>query len=450
MRVVEESFLKRTVLKLNKYALKHKTSAEFFNCLDELEVKPLQDLSFQSDLKYFDQINFILSVISSIISHPHISTTGEYIVVRTELANTISNETFQMTMRDPMLWKDDGLKMIPESVYYYQSIDELCIYENIFIVMLIKMIESELKKYNDFYISLIETFEGQPILSLTSNNANVASNKIRRLSKKLKYIKDTRFYKEINRRGVRLKNVHPTNILLKDRLYNYCFKFYRSIITYSDKQVLLKDFRTYYFVLLLRALKQRGFIFQEPTSARAIKATTIKKDEDGCLILPNVEFYNNVFNLSVEPYEDLGLKVTVTNRLIASARGKTAVHLLVFEPQENKEELNRIHEVTGGQFQTVEAVHLWNLVCVDDGLTVTFNNPMSEQALMEKWLDSKLLHSVASAKIYRTYCPSCKNQTLEVLPNLHRKCGICGSVYTFYRDEEGNNCLWFLKLRRQK
>ena len=166
--------------------------------------------------------------------------------------------------------------------------------------------------------------------------------------------------------------------------------------------------------------------------------------------MPKVDFADNTFDISVEPYEDLGLKVVVTNRLIASARARSATHLLVFEPQENEDELRRIHEITKDGFQTVEAVHLWNLVCVDDGLTISFKNPMSEQALMEKWLESKLLHSVASAKIYRSYCPSCKNQTLEALPNLHRKCAICGSVYTFYRDEEGRNCLWFLKLRRQK
>jgi hypothetical protein len=49
------------------------------------------------------------------------------------------------------------------------------------------MIESELVKYNDFYVSLIETFDGQEQLSLSSNNVNVASNKIRRLIKKIKY-----------------------------------------------------------------------------------------------------------------------------------------------------------------------------------------------------------------------------------------------------------------------
>ena len=136
MRIVEESYLKRTVSKLNKYALQHTNYADFFDGLDELSIVPLQDLSFKSDLKYFDDLNFICSVIASIIAHPHISNTGEHIVVRTEQANSISSETFRMTMRDPTLWTDEGIRMIPEYLYYYQNIDELCIYENIFIVSL--------------------------------------------------------------------------------------------------------------------------------------------------------------------------------------------------------------------------------------------------------------------------------------------------------------------------
>ncbi len=443
MRIVEESYLKRTVSKLNKYAAQHKQYAEFFNDLDELEIKPLQDLSFQSDLKYFEELNFILSVVSSIISHPHISNTGEHIIVRTELANTISSDTFQQTMRDAKLWRNDGLKMVPEYVYYYQNIDELCIYENVFIVTLIKLIDAELIKYNDFYVSLIETFDGQEALSLSSNNVNVAFNKIKRLTRKLKYVKNTYFYKEISRRSPPLKTVHPTNILLKDRLYNYCFKFYRSLISYSDKQTLLRDFRMYHFVLLLRALKSRGFT----VTGRAVN---LKKDAYGCLQLPKLRFTGEIFDIVVEPYEELGLKVSVQNRFIKGAKTRTASHLLVFEPKESTFDLKKIREDTKVGFETIEAVHLWNLVYVDEKISVSFRNPLSEQALMDKWLESKILHSVASMKIYRTYCPSCKHQTLETTANHHRRCENCGSAFAFYRDGEGKNNIWFLKLRRQK
>ena len=443
MRIVEEGYLKRTVSKLNKYTEMHATYTGLFNWLDTLEITPLQDLSFQSDLKYFEELNFIFSVISSIIAHPHISNTGEYIILRTELANTVSSETFRMTMRDPTLWKRQNLKMVPEQVYYYQNIDELCIYENIFIVTLIKLIESVLLKYNEFYVSLIETFEGQDKLSLSSNNVGVAFNRIQRLTKKLKYIKNTRFFKEINRRGGVLKTVHPTNILLKDRWYNYCFKFYRSLIAYSDKKSLLKDFRLYHFFLLLRSLKNYGF---KPTQ----QGLAIKRDENGEFLFTNLQFSNEMFDLEIEPYQDIGLKVQISNKFVKAIRTKKATHLLVFEPQSGMENIQKISETAKKSFITIEAMYLWQLVYVDDKVRRSFKNPLSEQALMDKWLETKIYHSEASLKIYRTYCPSCKNQTLDVDMKAHLYCTTCGSIFAFYHDDESKNNVWFLKLRRQK
>lgn len=443
MRIVEESYLKRTISKLNKYALQHTNYADFFDGLDELEIQPLQDLSFRSDLKYFDELNFIFTVVSSIIAHPHISNTGEHIIVRTELANSISSETFRMTMKDPTLWKDQGGNMVPEFLYYYQNIDELCIYENVFIVSLIKMIESELIKYNDFYVSLIETFEGQEQLSLAGNNVNIAFNKIKRLTKKLKYIKNTRFFKEINRRSKPLKTVHPTNILLKDRLYNYCFKFYRSMIAYSDKKALMQDFRIYHYVLLMRTLKNHGF----KVSDRSIELT---RDAYGEVWLPKLEFSGKGFDVVVEPYEAFGLTVTVLNKYIRSLKSRGSKHLLLFETQNDEENARTVSDSIKRTFMTVEAMYLWHLVQLDDGVRVTFKNPLSEQALMDKWFEDKLLQSEASVKIYKDYCPSCKKQTVVRGRNSHYRCETCKSIFAFYRDGEKKNRLWFLKLRREK
>ena len=45
---------------------------------------------------------------------------------------------FLKTMQDASLWKHNkDNEMIPEQVHYYQNVDELRIYENIFIMALI-------------------------------------------------------------------------------------------------------------------------------------------------------------------------------------------------------------------------------------------------------------------------------------------------------------------------
>ena len=125
MRIVEESYLKRTVAQLNNYAMERGTYLGLFEGIDAFETEQLQDLTFRGDLAYFERVGFILSVITSIISKPHISQTGENIILRAELANGVNHEMFQRTMRDTALWKFQGDRMVPEHVHYYQSIDDL-------------------------------------------------------------------------------------------------------------------------------------------------------------------------------------------------------------------------------------------------------------------------------------------------------------------------------------
>jgi hypothetical protein len=292
-------------------------------------------------------------------------------------------------------------------------------------------------------VSLIQTFDGQESLSLKGNSASIAFNRIKHLHKKLKYIKNTRFFKEISRRSAPLKTVHPTNILLKDRLYSYCYKFYRSLLAYSDKQTLLKDFRTYHYVLLLRSLKARGFELERDKRGKVRRRL-------GEIVLPKISFFNDTFEITVEPYAEIGLKVAVKNRFIKSSKARTALHLLMFEPGGSEEDLKKAREDTKNNFQTIEAVYFWNLVYVDEEIKVSFRNPLSEQALMDKWLESKLLHSEASLKIYKTFCPSCKQQALEANSHTHYCCRICSSVFAFYHDNNAKTNIWFLKLRREK
>ena len=167
MKIIEERYLKKEIKKLNRYSNEHRSFLDFFNNVDPVMDKTLQDLSFKSDLNFFKEIEFILSVITSIISHPHLVNKGEEIIVRAEQANHVSTEMFNKTMRDSTLWKEnDQTDMVPEYVYYYQQIDELRIYENIFIVMLVKMIEQEINKYKTYLDSISEEEATQEVVNL--------------------------------------------------------------------------------------------------------------------------------------------------------------------------------------------------------------------------------------------------------------------------------------------
>ena len=140
MKLIEEKFLKSSIEQLNNYAKDNCGFLDFFNKIDSILPQSLQEQSFKEDLNFLNDVGFILSVITSIISKPHIASTGEEIIIRSELAPALSNEMFQKTLRDSTLWTEEGMDMVPQYVHYYQHVDELKIYENIFIVYLINLI----------------------------------------------------------------------------------------------------------------------------------------------------------------------------------------------------------------------------------------------------------------------------------------------------------------------
>ena len=265
MKIIEENKLKEIIQIINDYHNDNKKLKKFFNNLDSLTLSSLQDVSYEKDIEFFDEVSFILSVISSIISHPHLSNRGEDIIIRAELAGSIPSDAFNQVVKEPILWKEQDAEMVPENVHYYQYTDELKIYENVFIGMLITTLSLELARYQEFYISLIPSLDGD-VEVLDAASTNVALDKINRLQRKLRFIMNTHFYKEVSKVKMSFKNIQPTNILLKDRLYNFCFKFYRKFIKYEDREILLEDFRTYYYHLILKVFKTHGFNLDESKS----------------------------------------------------------------------------------------------------------------------------------------------------------------------------------------
>lgn len=439
MKVIEERYLKSEIRKLNKYSKENNSFLDFFNNIDFVMDKTLQDLSFKSDLNFFNEINFILSVIISIISHPHLLNKREEIVVRSELVTHVSVDMIQRTMRDPLVWREnDEFNMVPEYLHYFQYIDELKIYENKFVVMLVKMIEQELLKYNEFYISTILTLNDVNVLSINKDNSDIALQRMNSLLNRIKHIKNTYFYKEINKVNTRLGVIHPTNILLKDRLYNFCFKFYKKMITYSDKYSRLRDIRSFYYIQFIKVIKELGF---NPLDSENIMLKGKRK-----FIVPKTKFENDEFILTVYQIEKYtGLIVEIENKQIKVKKLRKTKHLLLFDakPSFTEEE----YDIESEKYDTVEILSLWNLGYVEGSIKPIYHNPVPEKDMMTAWLKSKIRNVLASKKIYSSFCPSCKSSDLNSEESGRIVCAKCNSKYTFYRGVNGES-IWFNRLRR--
>ena len=409
MKIIEELKLKDTIEYISRFEAKHQTLNNIYQNVGELNLFSLQGMNYQFDKSFFDEISFVLSVIITIIKHPHIASYDIDEIIRADLAGHIENDSFQMVFKDPKLWKDKDSEMIPEEVYYHEHVDEIKIYENIFIGMLINLIEQDLKKTHEFYISLLPTLSATKQL-VTNEEVKYAINKCEKELKKIRYIKETFFFKQIKKCNLNLRRIIPTNILLKDRLYNYCFKFYKKFIRYEDKETLHHDFTKYYFYLLLQQLKKR-------------KAQLVKVTE-------NVLFLSlGGFEMEINKQDQLPLiKINI------SAGGfNNEVNLICLF--DHAEHINL--ELPSGDGYIVD---IWNLYNTDGERLNKM--ALSEQRLISLFLDNALLKAEADPEIYTKICPVCKNHSLSVENDIY-ECDHCGTKYVFVDDKH----IWFLRTR---
>lgn len=421
MKIIEESQLKKTISQLNTYQEEHKSIKYFYKDLDELKFDSLQRFSFQQDNDFFNEVSFILSVISSIIAHPHLSNKGEDIIVRASTAGNLSTESFQQVLKDTQLWKEKDYEMIPEYVHHYQYIDELKIYENVFIGMMIHLIDVELNKYSEFYMNMLPSLDQSAFEISENKGIEEALAKIDDLERKLRYIKNTHFYKEISKCNLALRTIQPTNILLKDRLYNYCFKFYRKFIQYEDKDRLLEDFRKYYFFTILKVFKDNHFVLDEKKSQK----------------------YNHLSFLFKDYQVEIALGKDITNiDLTISHHHIEAKHCLILQTERRFQ----VPELEIEKALTTDVMTLWNIYELERPDQPIFSNRVSEYEMVTDWLMYKMKEVQAKPEIYSKYCPVCKHKNINQEDGVYM-CLDCKTMYTFKKDEK-KDTIWFIQLRR--
>lgn len=440
MKTNEERYLKEAIRNVKKFAKEYPTLSSFFNHIDEVKVRSLQDLSFKYDLKFFEGISRILSVIISIVTKPVLANKGEEVIVRATSAAKLTPEMFQKTIQDSSLWRSQGTEMVPEHVYYQQYVDEIKTYENIFIVNLINLIEAELNKYQRFYISMIQAYVGQDTLSLDEDMQEKAMIKLNYLQKKLVKIKGTYFYRIINKEHVRLAMVVPTNILLHNRLYNDCFKFYKKMITYNDETQINKDFFLYNYVLILKQLKKAGFKLYGKKTIREQDAV-IKR----ALNLENeLVFFRPNMKISLTCIEEENKFIfEVVNR----EDNQTNLHLLIIDKDDSFDNvLLKVQDVN--KYTTIEAMSLWLRAYLEDTVKIIRQNLLSEVEMIEQYFKERYHRVVGSKQIYSLYCPICRQKSVqEVSDNIYR-CSTCNSLYKFYEADKESEIV-FLRLRRK-
>lgn len=385
----------------------------------------LQKISYEEDCSYFKEALSLLGIILSIAEKPHVSTRREEVFSRIEQAGQLSADDFKRVCRDGSLWKRRGVKMVPEELYYFRNEDELCIYENRFIVLLIDLIGREITELKRVYGERLPRI-GENTDELYAGDAGMALDFARNIEKRVAYLKNTGFYKIVGKEKPLKGRISPTNILLKDLKYRACFKFYNGFLKYQCEGEEAEDMRSIIKIYILKSLKKLGFDLKEGKNLNEYKAC-------------DKEFLLNF---------DFNKKGAVILDVTHKISKKTVKYALFAEDGRSAEAAEEFASGDDGKnFCSVEMIGEWSL---KDGVTheLLSRAGQTEEEMIYSWLASKIRLIRADSSVYKKYCPACgvsgvyENDGDFSCPN-------CGTRYAFTQNSSGESVIWICKLRRE-
>lgn len=385
----------------------------------------LQKISYEEDCSYFKEALSLLGIILSIAEKPHVSTRREEVFARIEQAGQLSADDFKRVCRDGSLWKRRGVKMVPEELYYFRNEDELCIYENRFIVLLIDLIGREITELKRVYGERLPRI-GENTDELYAGDAGMALDFARNIEKRVAYLKNTGFYKIVGKEKPLKGRISPTNILLKDLKYRACFKFYNGFLKYQCEGEEAEDLRSIIKIYILKSLKKLGFDLKEGKNLNEYKAC-------GKEFLLNFDFHKKG-----------AVILDVTHKISK----KTVKYALFAEDGRSAEAAEEFASGDDGKnFCSVEMIGEWSL---KDGVTheLLSRAGQTEEEMIYSWLASKIRLIRADSSVYKKYCPACgvsgvyENDGDFSCPN-------CGTRYAFTQNSSGESVIWICKLRRE-
>lgn len=406
---------------LDEYAKAYPSLADYYANVQQLNISSLQEVACQRDWAYLRKVSTILHIIASIIAHPHINNKREEIVTRIEQAKQLSNEDFSRVLQDGSLWKRYDMKMVPERVYYYQNVDELCIYENQFICLVVDLLEGELNEYSNFYVKMLPSMKNGLIKRLDGTKPQRILRYADLLKRRITYVKNTRFYKEVSAAKPISRNIERTNILLKDNLYGRVYRFYREYLGTEERFITYELLKDYLSALFMKELSARGFKLKKGSEEQS--------------------FENESFALSYNYSQENGGFVF---KVLEKLSGITAKHLLILSLSAWFSDV----EKAPSNFDTVEAVSEWARVnvgkCAED-----YDEIFTEEKIVSDYLSDKLCKTDVLSDVYDKYCPVCREKNPLEKDSVYH-CPHCSSRYIFTKNQNGENALWFIRLRRHR
>lgn len=431
--------------------------------------------SFLSDLKYkriimtqesyplekewITKCQKVIEKIQAITNNLRINVKYIKDVKRAEDASKMDRQAMHMTIKDSKLWKEkENGQYSVEFIHTNAIEDDIAIYENKFIKLLIDKLHIFIKTYiyqlskemGSVYqtfksfdvsyqrvdeISAYKRYHRQKFSVLTINEDETAKlyNQLYQLEKKMMQLKNSTLYLVCSKEKDIQENIQMTNIIINEPNYNYCYKFYKKLKdTYAIAKIDSIIYFNFVILKLFEALHQTGF--DEPDSK---EKKGFSYDLDGCLELKNATFFKEDVLLFINTLPKFSFEIQII-QMNMDQKETLSCKLFFqvvpsFESSFSQTQLDRFIK----KYQQEKKYDMAYIITADD---LDFSQVFSIQTTKnETFID--FIYALGS--------------TLEGMHIIYdKKCPVCGSMMIL-KDEKDLNCTichssWSLLTRREK
>ena len=475
------TYLKELTNKLNNYVTKHNSFNDLYNALMDDKFSLFKKYDYEETMNELNIYKDVINKIISIIYKPHIKSIKEETLIRSEVSSSLSTSSFLNTLKDIKLWKNKDNKLTPEYVYNEINIDTIDTYENRFISLLIDYLDINIIEISLSITPLIESIEDiyeisgfnfgrNSIINDLVNNYDYTindlfikeegnKNKVYKLTKslikKVKHLKGSNFYK-VTSKKLNNKNILPTNILLHDPLYNYCYKFYKESYLDLIKLDSYKELDIYYYNYVLVS-------FINKLVKLNIGKTSINKkevlyfDDNNRLSFNKLSFKKKLFSFIITMNKD-NLSFNIETRLINKAiRSDTKVNntyksnsyiLTSFYLNNiNNEEINNILINNKDKYINEYIFTMNNLIGEYKNVINLSYYKKDNELKINNFINSLMLLFDCDLELIKDRCPICKESNISY-DGFNYRCNNCKATYSINNIINNKEVMWLKSGRR--
>lgn len=461
-----ELFLKKYCKEIQQRVSDRFNALTIFEMLFNEDIKSSTSYDYDEIISKTKLIKTLLDKVSGIVSKPLIKTDVEEVIIRSELSERLSPNSFLQTLRDPRLWKLKDGKPSPEYVKNEVSIDTVSTYENAFIAHLIDLLSKEvsslINEINPLVESLEEKYETKGMtygrhsilrelskdypyekeFEVEESNSYEVLAILKRIEKRIIYLKSTenyRLFKLFPFKG----EIIPTNILIHNQSYNYCFKYY--LENYQNNFKSNSDLiEKYYYQYVLTLFLMH--IYKSEYKNNFKKISLKDNDENHLLDFKETGFAGDIFSLRlIQDPDNTGFEIEVTFQ---------------------KEEVTRYYFYTRYSYDDNSSNDIEYFIkkkkeIYDDVVLITMNNNkhVFENTLcisiykedkfykINNLFASLTMLFFAPTEIYEHKCPVCGKKAVDYSEG-HYECRECKALYNIVKINK-KEALYIKTLRRR-